>query len=256
MLYKHTRTLSRTKPEHMGAIQTDMNTDTTRTRTVKEYAEQHGLNPDSVRVRAKRKLDRTVNLKSILTADDWATMYPDKTAPKTRTPKKEKSVFSDYPPAVSNVEPSGNREEKKKPAKTGRWRGLLLYVLMLIPAAASMQNMFRVTHDIGGDYFAAICLTGLFSAAPFMFVLAGVRNAVTGALVAFMVLYEAFCNFTRIYGGLTGFGKNDFPTRFLGLVTDVFESGTHYTAIFLAAIMAALAASTFYAAYFELNKKK
>jgi hypothetical protein len=125
---------------------------------------------------------------------------------------------------------------------------------MVVPAAASLQNMHRVTLDIAGHEFAAVLLTGLFSASPFLFVLAGLKNRLTVWLVAVLVLYEAFCNFTRIYGGLTGFGLRGMPTRFLGLVTDVFNSGTHQTAVVLAVIMSMLAASVFYAAYNELRK--
>lgn len=134
------------------------------------------------------------------------------------------------------------------------FRAALLFMLMAIPATASVQNMHTVTLDICGHEFAAWLLTGLFSASPFLFVLAGMKNRLTVALVALLIAYEAFANFTRIYGGLTGFGKNGYPTRFLGLVTDIFNSGTHQTALFLAGIMSLLAASVFYAAYNELRK--
>lgn len=176
-----------------------------------------------------------------------------------RAPKPtKKSVFKSNP-VVANVPPPGQHETKQpEPNLVAKaddgWRKFILYTLMLIPAAASVQNMHGVTLDITGHWIAAVLLTGLFSGAPFLFVLAGVKNAPTGALVVCMVVYEGFCNLTRIYGGLTGFGKTGFPTRFLGLVTDVFGTGTHQTAVFLALIMAILAASTFYAAYFELNK--
>lgn len=115
--------------------------------------------------------------------------------------------------------------------------------------------MHTVTLDITGHEFSALLLTGLFSASPFLFVLAGMKNRITVLLVGLLIAYECFCNFTRIYGGLTGFGRSGFPTRFLGLVTDVFNTGTHGTALALSGIMAGLAAAVFYIAYNELSKK-
>ena len=91
----------------MGAMHTDMNTDN-RTRTVKEYAEQTGQNPDSVRVRASRKLGRPVGQLSALTADEWAQVYGTKPVQKPYTPtKQEKSVLTQNPVAA-NVLPPGN----------------------------------------------------------------------------------------------------------------------------------------------------
>jgi hypothetical protein len=229
------------------------------TRTIKQWATAAGINPDSVRKAVSRKTKRPYGITSVLTADEWEQWRPGKSRkpgqPDTRTApvrvkKESASVFSKTP-AVQNVAPSEKPQATKQAGKTRAW---ILYLLMLIPAAASIQNMHGVTFDITGHLVASILLTALFSASPFLFVLAGVKNAPTGFLVACMVVYEAFCNLTRIYGGLTGFGKGGFPTRFLGLVTDVFGTGTHETGVFLSAIMAILAACTFYAAYFELTK--
>lgn len=232
--------------------------DNTRTRTIKEWATEAGLNPDTVRRTVSRKSGRTLGQLSVLTPDEWEAWKPGKSGTKNVSAQKKKSVFKSNP-VVANVPPPGQHETKQpEPNLVAKaddgWRKFILYTLMLIPAAASVQNMHGVTLDITGHWIAAVLLTGLFSGAPFLFVLAGVKNAPTGALVVCMVVYEGFCNLTRIYGGLTGFGKTGFPTRFLGLVTDVFGTGTHQTAVFLALIMAILAASTFYAAYFELNK--
>ena len=156
--------------------------------------------------------------------------------------------------SVFNVRPAAAKVSPPAEFTRGNFRAAILIVLMAIPAVASVQNMHTVTLDICGHEFAALLLTGLFSASPFLFVLAGMKNRLTVALVALLIAYEAFANFTRIYGGLTGFGKNGYPTRFLGLVTDICNSGTHQTALFLAGIMSLLAASVFYAAYNELRK--
>ena len=134
-----------------------------------------------------------------------------------------------------------------------------LYLLMGSVAIASLQNVYRITFDITEEQFAAVLLTGIFSAGPFILVLSGIRTFTAKALTVALILYECFCNFTRIYGGLTGFGKAGFPTRFLGLVTDVFafgkyQAGTHETAIVISAVSAILAAAIFYASFKELSK--
>ena len=227
-------------------------------RTIKEWATLYGMKPDSVRVKATRTFGMAYGQTSVLSADQWAMLYgSDKQKPATKPDKIKRVLIKPVEVKESSpvIETQG---EKPHPQEETRkwWQTALLALLMLAPAAASVQNMYHVTHDIGGDWFAAVCLTAVFSAAPFMFVLSEVKSRATGALVAFMVAYEAFCNVSRIYGGLTGFGKGGFPTRFLGLVTDIFNAGTHGTALVLSVIMAILAAGTFYAAYSEITKNK
>lgn len=219
-------------------------------RTLKEWATAAGKNPDSVVRQYRRRTKSGVSLSAVLSATEWADILGGQSAVSVsvRTTQKKRVTLT--------PRPSGNvpAVREPQPAKPQSLRAWLLYTLMVVPAAASIQNMHRVTFDIAGHEFAAVLLTGLFSASPFLFVLAGLKNRLTVWLVAVLVLYEAFCNFTRIYGGLTGFGLRGMPTRFLGLVTDVFNSGTHQTAVVLAVIMSMLAASVFYAAYNELRK--
>ena len=225
-------------------------------RTIKEWATLYGKKPDSVRVKATRTFGTAYGQTSVLSAEEWAILYgTGKKEPATRS-EKIKRVLNKPVEANESSPVLETQGGKPQPQTRKGWQTALLALLMLAPAAASVQNMYHVTHDISGDWFAAVCLTAVFSAAPFMFVLSGVKSRATGALVFFMVLYEAFCNVSRIYGGLTGFGKGGFPTRFLGLVTDIFNAGTHGTALVLSVIMAILAAGTFYAAYSEINKNQ
>lgn len=101
-------------PVQMGATHTDMDNTDTRTRTVKEYAEQTGQNPDSVRVRASRKLGRPVGQLSALTPDEWAQVYGTKAVQKTKPiPPKQKQSVLDHPPVVANVPPPGNTKSEK-----------------------------------------------------------------------------------------------------------------------------------------------
>lgn len=220
-------------------------------RTLRQWADSAGKNPDSVARTFRRKNPgQKVSVNTVMSALEWADILGGQSAVSVpvRTTQKKRVTLT--------PRPSGNvpAVREPQPAKRQSLRAWLLYTLMVVPAAASLQNMHRVTLDIAGHEFSAALLTGLFSASPFLFVLAGLKNRLTVWLVAVLVLYEAFCNFTRIYGGLTGFGLRGMPTRFLGLVTDVFNSGTHQTAVVLAVIMSMLAASVFYAAYNELRK--
>lgn len=236
---------------------TDINRDTDK-KTLRQWADITGRKPDSIAKTLRRRTGASVSLNTILSASEWADITGGQVSavsvrvPAKRTETKAKRVNTLPPQAAANVQSFGHPKERKQTSV----RTFLLYALMAIPAVASIQNMHRVTFDIAGHEFTAMLLTGLFSASPFLFVLAGMRNRATVALVAILIAYECFCNFTRIYGGLTGFGHNGFPTRFLGLATDIFNSGTRYTALTLAGIMSAMAAAVFYVAFSELNKKK
>lgn len=236
-------------------------------RTLAEWAQHTGKDIASVLKQARRKRGQSART-DILTLSEWSELYPDKNTDKTNGQVAQtKQTLSAQRVSVRHSDVSASQAAPKgavvrndvpppplsKPTNLRRW---ILYCLMAIPALASIQNIHGVTLDITGHLFGSVLLTGLFSAAPFLFVLAGVKNAATRILVALMVIYEAFCNLTRIYGGLTGFGKGSFPTRFLGLVTDIFNTGTHQTAIVLAVVMSIIAACTFYAAFFELGKSK
>lgn len=237
----------------------------TDTRTLRQWADSTGKNADSVaKAMRRRNPGASVSLDDVLTPQQWADITGWQVSavsvrvPAKRTDKTKR--VSKSPQASENVPAFGHPKEEKgnpegNPTNYPTTRTFLLYALMAIPAVASIQNMHRVTFDIAGHEFTALLLTGLFSASPFLFVLAGMRNRATVALVGILIAYECFCNFTRIYGGLTGFGHDGFPTRFLGLATDIFNSGTRGTALLLAGIMSAMAAAVFYVAFSELNKK-
>lgn len=71
------------------------------TRTVKEWAVSSGINPDSARTRATRTLRRTVGQTSVLTPDEWRTVYPDTSAPAVQV--KNKSVRKPKPLEVKEL---------------------------------------------------------------------------------------------------------------------------------------------------------
>lgn len=140
------------------------------------------------------------------------------------------------------------------PKKNGRtW---VLYFLLAAPTVASVHNMFAVTNDLSGNLFDAAALTVVLSVSALGFVWYGIREWHTIALALLLIAYEAFCNLARIYGGLMGIGTTGNPTRFMGLVTDIFGSGTHQTAIVLGGITALFLAAVQYAAIISINKTK
>lgn len=62
----------------MGAIMNTDNKIETRTRTIKEWAESAGLNPDSVRKAITRKTGQAHGVLSVLTVDEWEMWRPGK----------------------------------------------------------------------------------------------------------------------------------------------------------------------------------
>jgi hypothetical protein len=130
----------------------------------------------------------------------------------------------------------------------------MIWAVMLAPAVASFQNVLRVTSDITNEQTPALLLTIAFVCAPFVFVGVGIKSNAIKALTVALIMLESFCNTVRIYGGLTGFGHRGNPTRFLGIVCELFNSGTYVTATVLAGIFSLLAAAVMYAAYSQVRK--
>jgi hypothetical protein len=223
--------------------------------TILDICRTTGQKPDTIRKRfdrAYKESGRTYSQAYCPTPEEMEILFPEKRNGKKNMEKsvsEEKIVkLSIQSPVVSNEVPPG---KKKSEAKKQPW---ILYGLMAAPAVASIQNMHSVTGDLTGLY-SGIMLTAIFSLAPFAFIVVGLRGWFVKSLTLLMIAYECFCNVMRIYGGLTRFGIDGYPTRFLGLVTDFCNSGTYATARFLSVFMALIAAGVFYAAYLQLNKK-
>lgn len=103
------------------------------------------------------------------------------------------------------------------------------------------------------DTDAALLTAVLCLSAP-GFIVAGVgRWQVLGFALVIMA-FEAFCNLAVIYGGLMGVGTTGNPTRFLGLVCDIFGGGSHSTALALGGIAAGILAAVQFTAIYQLKK--
>jgi len=164
------------------------------------------------------------------------------------------------PPKVRKPQPeqrSGTFDfGKPEAAATNRnYRSVALVALLIAPTLASVQNAYHVSTQIMGDIFGATCLTVVLSLTALGLVFSGARSWTTMLLAIILIGYESFCNLTRIYSGLMIGGK--FGTsEFLGRVCDIFNSGSHYTAICLGGLTALLLAAVQYVSLFELNKQK
>lgn len=136
--------------------------------------------------------------------------------------------------------------------KSVKRRQIALISLMIAPTLASVSNMYHVTAELT-DTLGAVCLTVLLSTSAVGFTLSGAKHRLAIAVTVATVLYEAFCNLVRIYGGLMQ-GQSGNPTKFLGLVTDILPTGSHASAVILGIITAGLISGVQYAAIFEMQK--
>lgn len=218
--------------------------------TAKQIAENEGRGIDAIRKRWNTSFPGiSFSADAELSPEMITAISKEKAASAEKSERGGEIMrLSNQSPVVPNEVPPG---KKKSEAKKQPW---ILYGLMAAPAVASIQNMHSVTGDLTGLY-SGIMLTAIFSLAPFAFIVVGLRGWFVKSLTLLMIAYECFCNIMRIYGGLTRFGIDGYPTRFLGLVTDFCDSGTYATARFLSVFMALIAAGVFYAAYLQLNKK-
>ena len=216
--------------------------------TAKQVAEKEGRGIDAIRKRWNTSFPGiSFSADAELSPEMITALSKEKAASAEKPERGEKIVkLSEQKPVVSKGMPPVKLKAAPPP-----W---ILYGLMAAPAIASIQNMHSVTGDLTGLY-SGIMLTAIFSLAPFAFIVVGLRGWFVKSLTLLMIAYECFCNVMRIYGGLTRFGIDGYPTRFLGLVTDFCDSGTYATARFLSVFMALIAAGVFYAAYLQLNKK-
>jgi len=148
-----------------------------------------------------------------------------------------------------------NKQEQETPkTETTKTHGFILFLLVAIPTVASGNNVFRICMAIMGEPLGGITLAAVICGAAISLTYIGVKTRFATGLIIAVLLFETLANVTVIYDGLMGGLKN--PTRFLGVVTDIFGTGTHGTAIFLGVFAAALLVGLQFAALFEIQKRK
>lgn len=126
-----------------------------------------------------------------------------------------------------------DQEAPQKPAQK-TW---MLFIPLVLATVASVANMYLIClHMADGDRFSAWVMTGVFSGSALCFILSGAVGSLSKMAMWLLIAFESGCNVTGVYHGLLG--RTGVPTRFLGMVTDILETGTHYTAVGLGVVMA------------------
>lgn len=245
--------------------------------TVEQYAELHGKQTDAVQVKLRRIFPgERFALDTELSADHLAALSVDRRTNAKRAnvaPKVRARVVSDHTPKekpqpqpapepewvevlVDKPAPEPEPEEETWTQEQERpfYRRAILIALLIAPTAASVSNMYSVTGEITGEPITAALYTVILSVSALGFTLSGVRSWVTVLLSVILIAYESFCNLTRLYYGLMG-GVNGNPTRFLGTVTELFNSGSYGTAVLIAGFSALMLAAVQYTAIFEIQKR-
>ena len=238
---------------------------------VEQYAELNGKQTDAVQVKLRRIFPgQKFALDTELTGEHLAALSVDGrrskraniphvvSAPKEKPQPKPQpapepewvEIVVDKPTPEPEPEEDQWTQEQERPF----YRRALLVCLLIAPTAASVTNMLHVTGEITGEPITAALYTVVLSITALGFTLSGIRSWVTVALAVVLIGYESFCNLTRLYFGLMG-GVTGNPTRFIGTVTRIFESGSHGTAIVIAAFSAAMLAAVQYTAILELQKR-
>lgn len=240
--------------------------------TLAELAESFGGKYDTLYKKARRKFPaETFHRDYILSAEQIRQLSASggkrgrKPGGNKLAEKQIRTEFIRVQPE-NNLNVSGNSgysgysekepEPEQQVAKPANWQRYILIGLLIAPTVASVENMYHVTRSLAGTAHSAILLTVVLSISALGFVVASRRSVLVMALALLLIGFESFCNLTRVYGGLLNVGTPNYglPVQFLGLVMDIFGTGTHQTAVFLAAFTAFFIAAVQYAAVYELKK--
>lgn len=158
----------------MGAIMNTDNTDKTRTRTVREWADSEGVSPDTARRTVSRKSGQTLGQTSPLTADEWAMWKPGKSG--TRPPRKNKtsSIIVQPKPAAQRRAPPEVGEKEEAVFEWATVRSFFLDALLIgivIGHAGLIWYDCAALWDVpgrigGGLAFAIVCAAVMLATDP------------------------------------------------------------------------------------------
>lgn len=204
------------------------------TRTIADICRETGTDIDTMRRRWTRKLDAPFNRYTVPTDAQLAVLFADN--------RRLKGVEAEIRPMKEQAEADNTPEIKKdivreQPEQETRTNQVWLWLPLFAASIACFRNMWLIClHLSGSDKLSALVLTLLFSGSAMCFILSRATGTAAQVVMWSLIAFECFCNTTGVYYGLLG--KTGVPTPFLGVVTDIFNSGTHGTAISLGAIMA------------------
>lgn len=218
-------------------------TTTAMTITVKELADRLSMHPSNF-----TKMGKSVS--DVLSREELIHFLESRRTPKGAW-KAEKAALADRfwrelnGEKVKPVQPE-KTEEPAPERKAITIRPMLNVWWLYLPAAAatiaSVNNMHLIFYHItNGEAFTSWVFTVVFAGSAFCFIASGSTWMPIQIVTWFTIGFEAFCNLTGVYYGMLG--KTGVPTQFLGMVTDIFSTGTHYTAIALGTFMALIIAS-------------
>jgi len=211
--------------------------------SIRQIGERIGLSTDSIRL-ARIQFGTDSDLIPLDSAIQFVRART--TAQGRRTEQQAQAarqVLSELESAANHVVQQDEKVEDNAPEQapevtvqkaSNPWA---LIVPLVLSTIASLANMALIFHHLtNGHTMSTVVLTGVFSGSALCFIYAGLRGRFSRFVVWLLIGFEAFCNLTGVYYGLLG--RTGTPTRFLGMVTDILNSGTHWTAIGLGAAMA------------------
>lgn len=203
-------------------------------RTIADICRETGTDIDTMRRRWTRKIDAPFSRYTVPTDAQLAVLFADNRRLKGLQAETKAIKAQKEPDSIMYNTPEIVREQIEQKART---RPAWLWLPLFAASIACFRNMWLIClHLSGGDKLSALVLTLLFSGSAMCFILAKSTGKAAQVVMWSLILFECFCNTTGVYYGLLG--KTGVPTPFLGVVTDIFNSGTHGTAIALGAIMA------------------
>lgn len=236
--------------------------------TIAEVAETYQAKADTLYRKAGRIWSgRKWSIHSVVTEEEARILLGDLDLPAPRPIKEyasaanrgEKMAVPDQH-LKPGAEVSGGKvpapKPKGAPASPRKWAASDLVLVGLLASAvlASVRNLYHVTWNLSEQHADAALLTAVLCLSAPGFIIAGVGRQPVLVLALAIMAFEAFCNLAVIYGGLMGVGKSGNPTRFLGLVCDIFGSGSHWTALALGGVSAGILAAVQFTAIFQLKK--
>jgi len=232
--------------------------------TAQQYAESTGKKWKSVQRQLSRKGLPSAAGK-MLTDEIRAVIDGKKTQVTKQRTVKAVTVTGDkiavlspgvqYAPTETKTDATSGHDKKKTTDKTTWWTGrnITLVGLLVSPTIASVRNLYAVCLSVMGEVIGAAALTVVICVTGGALTYIGIKNKLSWFLVGAVLAFETLANVTIIYDGLMGGIGN--PTRFLGVVTNIFNTGTHGTAIALGVSAALLLVGAQFASLTELNKK-
>lgn len=236
--------------------------------TIGEICQQLETKPDAMRAQWKRAGLTDFAQRREATPEEVQAIMAHYAAISHRRPKQEgaesaqKIVVVSRPkpltiaPASTSLQaPQGEAPGDQQNGSEGgwKWQAWVFLTLLAVPTIASMGNMYAVTYQITGSVLKSALLTVMLSFTALGFVAAGVRSWYSILLAVLLIVYETFCNTTAIYDGLMG-GIKANPTRFLGVVTDIFSAGSYGAALTIGTVIGILIAAVQLASLYELKK--